>query len=56
MPTEGEPHTQAVTTGMAEASTEPLSLTRVAVVGDKAKLLATKMAEQRQLEFKVARC
>lgn len=56
MPTEGKPHTQAVPTEMADASTEPLSLARVAVVGDQVKPLATKMAEQRQLEFKVARC
>lgn len=42
MPTEGKPYTQAVPTGMTEASAEPLSLARVAVVGARAKPLAPK--------------
>lgn len=42
MPTEGKPYTQAVPTGMAEASAEPLSLARATVVGARAKPLASK--------------
>lgn len=38
---------------VAEASAEPLSLARVAVVGARAKPLAPKMAGQRQLELTV---
>ena len=53
MPTEGKPYTQAVSPGVAEASAEPLSLARVAVVRARAKPLAPKMAGQRQLELMV---
>lgn len=52
MPAEGKPHIQAVSARMAEASTEPPSLARVAAVGDNARPLAPKLAGQRQLEVK----